>query len=136
MIKIDNSPINWWKVFGGFMVVSIIVSLIQNCNNPNNNITAVSKSQIEIENEYNSKKEDSLYKAYKISYRLLKNNLKDSDSFDEIEHKRYFIAKKKKKENTHIQIYIKYRAKNSFGGYVVEEKYFNFDKNLNLINAF
>lgn len=134
MIKIDNSPINWWKVFGGFMIVSIIVSMIQNCNNPKPNTSGVLKSQIE--NEYNSKREDSLYKAYKTSYRFLKNNLKDSDSFDEIEHKRYFIVKKKKKENTHIQIYIKYRAKNSFGGYVVEEKCFNFDKKLNLIEAF
>jgi hypothetical protein len=133
-MKIDNSPINWWKVFGGFIIVLIIVSMIQNCNNPKPNTSDVSKSQIE--NEYNSKNEDSLYKAYKISYRLLKNNLKDSDSFDEIEHKRYFIAKKKKKENTHIQIYIKYRAKNSFGEYVIEEKYFNYDKNLNLINPF
>ena len=134
MIKIDNSSINWWKVFGGFIVVSIIVSMIQNCNNPKPNTSDVSKSQIE--NEYNSKREDSLYKAYKTSYRFLKNNLKDSDSFDEIEHKRYFIVKKKKKEKAHIQIYIKYRAKNSFGGYVVEEKYFNFDKNLNIIEAF
>lgn len=135
MIKIDNSPINWWKVAGGFFVVALIGSLLENINNPNKKTQIEIKSKEEIENDYYLKREDSLKKAYRISYRFLKDGLKDPDSFDEIEEKRYFVIKQKKRKTPHIQIYIKYRAKNSFGGYVVEEKYFDFDKNLELVKV-
>lgn len=135
MIKIDDSPIKWWKVILGFFILSIFVNVMNSWNNPNKHTNGENKSQAEIENEYYLKREDSLNKAYRYSYKLLKSQLKDPDSFEEIENKRYFVIKQKKKKTPHIQVYIKYRAKNSFGGYMVEESYFDFDKNLDIVKV-
>ena len=47
--------------------------------------------------------------------RMIKNVLKDPDSYEHIETK--YIDKEQ-----HIIVITKYRARNSFGGYVVESK--------------
>lgn len=57
-----------------------------------------------------------------IEKNFIKTLLKDPDSY------RAINKKVTKMSNGDYQIYIKYRAKNSFGGYVVEEKMFIIDK--------
>ncbi|MBO9615584.1 MAG: hypothetical protein J7619_22995 [Dyadobacter sp.] len=63
---------------------------------------------------------------YKVKHHI-KENLKDPDSFQEIDHQEYAIEKPTKKR--HFQAWIKYRAKNSFGGYNIEQWCFDFDEN-------
>ncbi|WP_254562180.1 hypothetical protein [Dyadobacter diqingensis] len=62
-----------------------------------------------------------------LAKKSVKDNLKDPDSFEEIEHAEYKVTNPT--PLAYYQAKIKYRAKNSFGGYVVESKCFNFLKN-------
>lgn len=55
------------------------------------------------------------------------DNLKDPESFEEIEHKEYRVTDPD--PLVYYQASIKYRAKNSFGGYVIEKRCFNFLEN-------
>ena len=97
------------------------------------------KSQADIQKEKSDStvkaNEELLFKMYYISEQFIKENLRDPDSYQKIEHKSYFI-KEDKKEKTYIQVSIKYRAKNGFGGMNVKERYFNYDKNMALIETF
>lgn len=60
----------------------------------------------------------------------LRETLKDPTSYQDIEWSPSWV-------NSNGQYYIrhKYRAKNSFGGYVVEEKIFYLDKNQSLLST-
>lgn len=60
----------------------------------------------------------------------LKSGLKDPDSYQSIEW-----SAVKKQQNGSFLVKHKYRAKNSFGGYVVEEYIFSLDKNGNVVAA-
>jgi len=77
--------------------------------------------------------DSKLMQAYVKARRALKNNLNDADSYDEVDYEKYF--KKNKKGKRYIQVYIKYRAKNAFGGVVLNENYFDFDEDLNIIKV-
>lgn len=81
------------------------------------------------------RREDSTLAVYEARIQIRKNlrylvkshikeNLKDPDSFQEIEHGEYELSKPTKKR--FFQAFIKYRAKNSFGGYNVEKYCFDF----------
>lgn len=81
----------------------------------------------------NKAQEDDLIMALVKSERILKENLKDPDSYDKISEKKFIVTDDKK---IYIQVLIKYRAKNSFGGMNISEQAFNFDKSLNLIESY
>jgi len=59
----------------------------------------------------------------------LKTNLKDPDSYEAIEW-----SKVVKRENRYM-VRCKYRAKNSFGGYVIENKLFTLDSKGNVLSS-
>jgi len=64
--------------------------------------------------------------------RWLKNNLKDPESFDAME----WSPVQEVNLATHkFIVRCKYRAKNSFGGYVVENKIFHLDANGSVVNV-
>lgn len=63
--------------------------------------------------------------------RYLKNNLKDPDSYQSIEW-----SKVVKQSDGSFMVRHKYRAKNSFGGYVVEEKIFTLDSSGNVTGSY
>ena len=63
--------------------------------------------------------------------RYLKNNLKDPDSYESIEWSNVV-----KQDDGSFIVRHKYRAKNSFGGYVVEEKYFTLDSSGNVTGCY
>lgn len=77
---------------------------------------------------------DSLILCYVRAEKTLKKAIKDPDSYEEIEKEHYFLKDPTAKK--HIQVRIKYRAKNSFGGFVVDTQCFNFDKSLMLTEAY
>lgn len=78
--------------------------------------------------------DDSLTRCYVRASILLEKNLKDPDSFQEIEKQNGFVNNPTPK--MYIQVRIKYRAKNSFGGYAVETKCFNFNKSLEMTETY
>jgi len=110
-----------------FFIISIVAAILS------------PKSEANIQKEKSDStakaKEELLFKMYFFSEKIIKGNLKDPDSYQEIEHKSNF-TKQSKEEKTYIQVKIKYRAKNSFGGMVVKDRYFNYDKNMALIETF
>lgn len=59
----------------------------------------------------------------------LKKNLKDPKSYDSIEWSRVT------KENDNFRVRYKYRAKNSLGGYVLENQIFTLNSNGEVINV-
>ena len=77
--------------------------------------------------ETEQKTEDPLITAYVLSEMYLEKNLKDPDSYEEIEHRKYYVNQKSKRD-PYIQVTIKYRAKNSFGGMNIGNVAFNFDR--------
>ena len=110
-----------------FFIISIVAAIL------------APKSQADIQKEKSDStakaKEELLFKMYFFSEKIIKGNLKDPDSYQEIEHKSNF-TKQSKEDKTYIQVKIKYRARNSFGGMVVKDRYFNYDKNMALIETF
>lgn len=110
-----------------FFIISIVAAILS------------PKSQADIQKEKSDStakaKEELLFKMYFFSEKIIKGNLKDPDSYQEIEHKSNF-TKQSKEDKTYIQVKIKYRARNSLGGMVVKDRYFNYDKNMALIETF
>lgn len=103
----------WAKVVGAVFVLGVIGSMF------GDNKTTTSENATEIE-----KTLPSLQMAEIKAKRYLKESLKDPDSYEVISAETYFL-KEYKGDTTkykHIQSAIKYRAKNSFGGYVVEQR--------------
>jgi hypothetical protein len=121
-----------WKKYLFFAVIIIIIINIIG-------LFIAPKSQADIQKEKSDStakaKEELLFKMYFFSEKIIKENLKDPDSYQEIEHQSNF-TKQSKEDKTYIQVKIKYRAKNSFGGMVVKDRYFNYDKNMSLIETF
>jgi len=129
-----------WKKIGIFLLaiwafVAILNAILPEPPTPTKE-EQLKVDSIKKENEAIEKKNDEIMMAYVSAERFLKKNLKDPDSYEEIETEKYFVTQVKGKKKPYIQIKIKYRAKNSFGGYNVETRAFNFDKDLNMIDTF
>jgi Na+-translocating ferredoxin:NAD+ oxidoreductase RnfG subunit len=121
-----------WRKYLFFAVIIIfIINII--------GLFIAPKSQADIQKEKSDStakaNDELLFKMYYISEQFIKENLRDPDSYQKIEHKSYFI-KEDKKEKTYIQVSIKYRAKNGFGGMNVKKRYFDYAKNMALIETF
>lgn len=65
--------------------------------------------------------------------RYLKSNLKDPDSYDGIEWSKIQITESD--PNYRYYVRHKYRAKNSFGGYVISNKIFYLDRNGSVVDV-
>ena len=77
---------------------------------------------------------DTLLNIQVFSEMSIEKNLKDPDSFEVIEHREYKVS-----DATPDMVYqssLKYRAKNSFGGFVIEKRCFNFDGAGNMTKSF
>lgn len=91
-----------------------------------------SKDNNRIEN-YGSNKGPSQTKAMAgVRVYLKRHYLKDPDSYEGISWEAFGIYNKD--NNTYFALH-KYRAKNSYGGYVVEEKLFVLDSDGNVIKV-
>ncbi len=71
--------------------------------------------------------------SHRNLYRYLKENVKDPDSLEHIETRYKKNFDKNEKFNNTLSVTTKYRAKNSFGGYVVEFISADYDLDGNLI---
>lgn len=129
-------------LFLGFVALVIVGSVIKSIFETPEQKAASIKHQakldsIQVANEQvetkNKTQEKELREAYIIAKLTLKKNLKDPDSYDEIEDKRFYVNDDKK---IYIQVIIKYRAKNSFGAMNIGEQAFNFDKSMNMIESY
>ena len=84
------------------------------------------------ENVSNSELDASVWQVE--SY-LKSNYLKDPDSYEAIEWSAVVIDSTKKEGNYKYFVRHKYRARNSFGGYVIENKVFYLDSSGTVINV-
>lgn len=102
----------WVKVVG----VIIILAILGKIFGENKPATA--------ETETKADETPSLQMAEIKAKRYLKESLKDPDSYEVISAETAFIREYKGDTTQHkyIQSGIKYRAKNSFGGYVIERR--------------
>ncbi|OIN55672.1 hypothetical protein [Arsenicibacter rosenii] len=118
-------------VIGAVVLINIIGQII---NSSKTSEQKARESETEIHNKLVESKEDSLTKAYIISKRVLKQSLKDPDSYEEINAEKFFVKPdlNSKTPSPYIQVVIKYRAKNSFGAFNIERRYFNFNKAMGL----
>lgn len=112
-------------VFGGFVVMVIFSMFTANSPTSKNSKPSRSTSNTTTEIVSNSAWDASVYqvKAY------LKKNLKDPDSFEAIEW-----SPVAKTENGYM-VRCKYRAKNSYGGYIIENQIFILNKKGNVISV-
>ncbi|TAF48639.1 MAG: hypothetical protein EAZ63_03560 [Runella slithyformis] len=122
----------WKVVLLGIGVVVAIGSIFGKSSDE----IAAENAQQEME-DFQKAREDTLLSCYVMSERFLKDNLKDPDSYEEVEHDKFFVENPAgKPAKAYIQVSIKYRAKNSFGGYNLSKRCFNFDKATNLTDQF
>lgn len=125
----QNSPskkmATWKKALIGLMVL-IIGVVIKGMVDPG------TEAAIALEPKRTQKK---LTDAYVRASIVLKKNMKDPESFEEISHDEYYLDNKDSASNK-IEVLIKYRSKNSFGGYVVGKKGFTVDSSGTVIEAF
>ena len=128
----------WFLIIGGLFLLSFLGKM---CGNEEENskkpvetesvrIEREKKEQLEAETE---KKDEMLQNARTAAKLILKENLKDPDSYDEIERKANFI---KSKKTEIIQVYIKYRARNGFGGLDIYSQCFDFNMAGDLIKSY
>ena len=117
-----------WKTIGIIFLIALIGSVI----------LEGTKSEEEKSNEALVKKQnDSLNAAYLDAKSILKSGLKDPDSFEEKDHKSFFVKKGSMADpNVHIQVKIKYRATNSFGAYIQNAQCFNYSQDLLMFQTY
>ncbi|ACT96677.1 hypothetical protein [Dyadobacter fermentans] len=125
------------KLLVGILIFIVLFAALKLSDEPAKPLTpeqiTEQKRQDSLQAEYNRQKENLRTIRYLVKSHI-KKNLKDPDSFDEIQHEEFEVTNKTKK--LYYQASIKYRAKNSFGGYNVEKWCFNFDKNLQNTKVF
>lgn len=121
-----NKERRQWIAVLIFLVVVIIFNI------SNREYSTSSKGNNRIEN-YGSNKGPSQTKAMAgVRVYLKRHYLKDPDSYEGISWEAFGIYNKD--NNTYFALH-KYRAKNSYGGYVVEEKLFVLDSDGNVIKV-
>lgn len=125
--KTDNRQRNTIIIFAVIIVGAFILYALGYADRP---INATSASE---EKPKYSDDEDELFQAYFGVKTYLQESLRNPDSFEEIEEQHYFVRDSK---NVHIQVCIKYRAENGFGGTTVEKHCFNLDKEHRIIKQF
>ena len=108
----DLAKDNWWKIA---ITIFIFITYIIGANTDPNSIS----TPIE-----NSEWDGSVAQVKQY----LKRNLKDPDSYEGIEWS------KVTKVGNQYKVRHKYRAKNSFGGYVIEEFIFTLNEDGNVIS--
>ena len=124
--KTLSSPSKWIL---GFFGLVFMIGMINNGNKKN----GVSRQDYKTPEQ---RREDSLNSIYESHRKILKDlryegrhhirtNLKDPESFEEIEHSESILETPK--PPIYYQSRIKYRAKNSFNGFVVETMCFDFN---------
>lgn len=124
--KIKNKERRQWIAVLIFLVVVIIFNI------SSREYSTSSKGNNRIEN-YGSNKGPSQTKAMAgVRVYLKRHYLKDPDSYEGISWEAFGIYNKD--NNTYFALH-KYRAKNSYGGYVVEEKLFVLDSDGNVIKV-
>ena len=122
-----KKKLRWWHWVLILLIIGGIGSAIEDSlRSPED------KADIELSKNRN----DSLNTVYIFSKNLLIKGLKDPESYDEVEVKKYFVINEGKKNTPYIQVLINYRATNSFGGTIQSGQYFDFDKNLSLIETY
>lgn len=125
-IYIQNKERRQWIAVLIFLVVVIIFNI------SSREYSTSSKGNNRIEN-YGSNKGPSQTKAMAgVRVYLKRHYLKDPDSYEGISWEAFGIYNKD--NNTYFALH-KYRAKNSYGGYVVEEKLFVLDSDGNVIKV-
>lgn len=117
---------------GGLLLIIIIIGIFGSIIGGNDTKSTKTKSSSTpkkpTEIVSNSAWDGSVYQVE----RYLKNNLKDPDSFEAIE----WSPVSKVNLPTHKYIVrCKYRAKNSFGGYVIDNQLFYLDGQGNVVNV-
>ena len=122
---VSKGCVNLFLIFGLLAIFSMVYSCLN--DSPEEIIIQKAKKLEEMRN-------DTLLNCYIMSERFLKSNLRDPDSYEEIEHKENFIDQKSKKD-PYIQVTIKYRAKNGFGGMNIGYKAFNFGQNAEMLDV-
>ena len=133
--KISKSTI--WFIVGVILLLCIVIGA---SNSAEEELKPLTKAEAKVKATADSVQTVEQYHSTKlreIRYLVkhhIKENLKDPDSFDEIDHGEYKLLEPTKKK--FYQAYIKYRAKNSFGGYNVEKWCFDFDKSGDNTNVF
>lgn len=121
-----NKERQQWIAVLIFLVVVIIFNI------SSREYSTSSKGNNRIEN-YGSNKGPSQTKAMAgVRVYLKRHYLKDPDSYEGISWEAFGIYNKD--NNTYFALH-KYRAKNSYGGYVVEEKLFVLDSDGNVIKV-
>lgn len=109
----SSNSIGCGTIILGFFIIGLIGSLFSE-KNPHTSTPEKPKTAAELHQE----KIESQFSAWDGSHRALeryiKDHLKDPDSYEHI--KTTYIENADKT----LTIYTKYRAKNSFGGYVIE----------------
>lgn len=106
---------------------ALAIFVLYQCNKPEDPAKAAARAASDralLSN--NSKYDGSVYWVEKY----LKQNLKDPDSYQAIDWSAVQSAAGGRLEVRH-----KYRAKNSFGGYAIENKVFTFDESGNVYSA-
>lgn len=111
---------------GTVILIILLIAMLPKCGKDAEKTTAASSSQDTKEAAYNHPWDGSVYQVE----RWLKKNLKDPGSFEAIE----WSPVKKKPDGGYV-VRCKYRAKNSFGGYVIEEQIFMLDSTGEVITA-
>lgn len=121
----EKKPVGCFKilayVFGGMLILGAIGALLEE-KKDGSGLTVISDSAAAANARAQKMNNDIGLAPYKAR-RAIKKNLKDPDSFEEIDHRAGFVGEK----GIYISCLTTYRAKNSFGGYGIEKALVNFN---------
>jgi hypothetical protein len=126
-----KTGLKWWQwaliIIIGLAVIGKIMDRTPSAGNTNTPADSLAN--------YEKARQDTLGIAKYKAEEALKGVLRDPDSYDKELREAYFVTGADAKK-IHIQVVIKYRAKNGFGGTNLETRVFDFDNNLRIVNSF
>jgi hypothetical protein len=111
----------WWPILAGVVIVGSILLIIIS---PNNDRPSVDMVAYRAREDSVRKFTNDIDVSYLKAEQAIKRNMKDPDSFAEIEHRSEYVGKK----GIYISCLVQYRAKNSLGGYNIDMVLVNFNK--------
>jgi hypothetical protein len=137
-LKTWHGGLKFWKKY---LLWSFVISILLVVFSPEPTPEQIKAQQkedslsVEYDKIENKKKEQrkNLIEAYLISKRIVREALKDPDSYEELDHAEHYINKTKK--GATIEVVLEYTATNSFGGRIKSVQSIFFDDELNFISS-
>lgn len=124
----------WAVGIGVFFVIGLFIPEKQDLNEGLTEMETINKEDKHKADSLAQRKDD-LIGCYINARNILKENMKNPKSYDELNSEYYYLTDTTDKGGV-IQVMIDYTGTNSFGGTIRSKQIFHYDEKMYLVNTF